>query len=319
MRCEKCEHDNVSDATTCTWCGSPLVPTVDSTAIPFRDLGQLINQIISIYSKSFWKFLIIALPMQLIGVVWLLLLPEAPFEFTSEASPVENEVLDDYFATMMKVAIPASLVMGLAFLISAGATTDAVVKRYLGQEINILASYRKAISKVWILIATVLLTSVVLMVGYLLAVVPFMLAALVGAPWLFAIGFLAFIFVAFPVAIFLYISFAFIIQMVIIQGTGPASALRASFSLVKGSRWRILGLGFVFYLILVGLQIPVFIAVWVIGIFSQPLAVVVYGIGGAVLAPIAFIALTVVYFDLRARKEGLTLDSLAQELGYSRD
>ena len=180
-------------------------------------------------------------------------------------------------------------------LVVQGATIHAVGKQYLGQNIDVMESLKRGLSKLFILI----------IVGILVV-----LALSLTAP-------LMLILIGIPLAFFLAISWAFVFQVVVIEGEGPFAALGGSYNLVKGSRWRVLGIGIVYLLIQVGLQIFITVITSAIGGIVQPLATLVSSIAYALLAPVMFISLTVLYFDLRARKEGLTLDSLSLEMGDS--
>jgi hypothetical protein len=293
-KCEKCGQDNAADATSCTWCGTPLVPVVDPNSIPNRDLGQLISHTFHLYGKNFWQFILIGLPPQILGFVTLLAFPDIGPDFSyGFGSEAASEAAIEEFAGFTRVFVPISILSALAVLIVEAATIHAVGKQYLGQNIDVLASLRRGLSKILILIAVSILM---------------MLALMVTAP-------LMLILIGIPLAIFLVISWAFVFQMVMIEGKGPISALGSSFNLVKGSRLRVLGIGIVFILIQIGLQILITIATGAIDDVSQPLATITSSVALAVISPIMFIGLTVVYLDLRARKEGLTLDTLAMEMG----
>ena len=292
MKCEKCGQDNYADASSCTWCGGPLTPEIISNLIPHRDLGQLINHTFSLFGQNFAQFIAISLPVPLIGFVGFLLLPEPPFDSTSE---ITQEAFFEYFVDLISVMIPLTLLIGLAALISQGATIHAVGMRYLGQKINVLRSYRIAIGKAWILVVA----GLVVILGFLISLI--LMLVLIGIP----LGF------------FLLVSWAFVFPVVMIERAGPISALEGSYNLVKGSRCRVLGIGIVFVLLNMVLGMVVGTATTAAGSFSEPVAAIVSGIFQMLLMQFMIIGLTVVYFDLRSRKNRLTLDSLAIELGES--
>ncbi|NQW20074.1 MAG: hypothetical protein HQ477_05030 [Chloroflexi bacterium] len=177
-------------------------------------------------------------------------------------------------------------------MIAVGATIDAVARQYGGRNVDALVSLRRGLSKLWILIVSSILAMLAISLS----------------------GVLILILIGIPLIIFLMISWAFIFPLILIDGAGPVSALTGSYDLVKGSRWRVLGIAIVFFLISIVIQILIRIVTGIVDGFSEPLAVIMSSIGMALLAPVAAIGLTVVYFDLRARKQGLTLDSLALEM-----
>ncbi len=303
MKCGECGQTNVEHAGSCTWCGAPLVPEAGPNFIPHRNLRQLVSHTFSLYRKNFWSFILIGLPIQILGVAALFLLPELTSGtvggFTPDVAP-ENSI------NLARIMIPLGLLMGLFTLVTQGATTLVVRTQYLGHEINVLASYRRAISKAWILIIAGFLGVLVLSIPMFLGTLLLIVSGLFGMSVLIVLGI--------PLMIFFGISFVFMFHLVMIEGTGPVSALRGSYDLVKGSRWRVLGIGITFVLISFGIQILIGAANAIIGNFNQPLATIISVIGQALLAPVMYIGLTVIYFELRARKEGLTLDSLSLEL-----
>jgi hypothetical protein len=292
--CEKCDQENVASAEFCTWCGTPLEPVVDENAIPHRDLGQLIGHTFHLYGKNFWQFILIGLPPQVLGLLVLLLVPDLPQGFSSDfaSDSSRQEAIDD-FADAVPVLLFVGLATALATIVVVSATIHAVGMHYLGSSIDVMVSLRRGLSK--------LLTSIV--VGILLV-----LAIMVMSPLLI-------ILIGIPVMIFVAISWVFAIQLVMIQGAGPVEALKGSWNLASGNRWRILGIGIVYALLQMALQFLITVVTGAVDGVNQSLATVLSGIGYAVIAPIAYIGLTVLYFDLRSRDQRLTLDSLAVEMG----
>ena len=296
MKCEKCGQDNVAQAEFCTWCGTKLDPVIDSNVIPSRDLGQLISHTFHLYGKNFWQFILIGLPPQILGFITLLAVPELVPDLTAEfGSDASREAAFEE----LTAAAPSALLVGLltffATVIAQGATIHAVARQYLGQAVEVMPSLQKGLSK-----------SLILIIAAIIAVIGLMAASL-----------LIVILVGIPLIIFLIISWAFIFPLIVIEGAGPVSALAGSYSLVKGNRWRVLGIGIVFILINFGIQVSITIVAGIIGGISDPLGTVFSTIGTVLLAPVMFIGLTVVYFDLRSAKYGLTLDSLAVDLDPS--
>ncbi|MBT3994806.1 MAG: hypothetical protein HOF01_03315 [Chloroflexi bacterium] len=293
MNCEKCGQNNAPDASFCTWCGTTLVPEIDQNAIPHRDLGQLISRTFDVYGKNFWAFIIIGLPPQLLGLITLFAFPDIPSGFPVDfGSETSQDTFDDIAA-----AGPVLMLIGFltffAVVIVQGATIHAVAKQYLNQDIDVSESLRRGLSK-----------SLILIVASILALIPLVIA-----------GGLAVFLIGIPLLIFLIISLTFTFPLIMIKGVGPVSALTGSFNFVKGSRMRVLGVGIVFLLLQFGLQVVASIVTGIITNISDPLATFVSSAATAVIAPIMFIGLTVFYFDIRSRKEGLTLDTLAAELG----
>ena len=126
-------------------------------------------------------------------------------------------------------------------------------------------------------------------------------------------------------AIYFLITWAFIVQTVALEGCGVRKSLSRSSFLVKRNWWRVLGILFVLWLLGAILS---FIAS---GIVSLIVASIVEAAGGSelvvdqvasfvgglvaiIFTPIVPVGTTLLYFDLRIRKEGYNLQVMAQEL-----
>jgi hypothetical protein len=121
-------------------------------------------------------------------------------------------------------------------------------------------------------------------------------------------------------AMFLYWSMA--IQAMIVEGHKATAALRRSFTLVKGSWRRVLGVWSVVSLVAFGLSIMITVPFLAVSIplgpdhfaaaglrFLNNLAVTT----GVPL--VIFISGTLLYYDLRVRKEQYNVGALAREMG----
>ncbi len=106
-----------------------------------------------------------------------------------------------------------------------------------------------------------------------------------------------------PFAIYFGIRWIFIWQAVMVEGVGARDALSRSSEAVKGDWWRVLGIA-----IVVG------IIVWVIGFVVGLIPTVGSTIGVILSTPIGIIGATLLYYDLRVRKQGYSLETLATEL-----
>jgi hypothetical protein len=107
---------------------------------------------------------------------------------------------------------------------------------------------------------------------------------------------------------------------VIGERKGPVEAMKRSWQLTKGGRWEVFGLYFVMYLMIyMGLVVLIIIAAIPAGLMARqhPFAAVitVYSVILAsyfVIYPL-FLALTVIiYYNLRIRKEGFSVEHIAQ-------
>jgi hypothetical protein len=130
------------------------------------------------------------------------------------------------------------------------------------------------------------------------------------------------LFLCLPVGIWIAVRWAVAVPALMAEGTGPISALGRSWDLTTRSWWRTLGILLLVYL----LQSVVS---GTLSVFGYPLAImvpfapqvvrgaIVLTVGTAASAlslPIVYLCVTLLYFDLRVRREGFDLDILAQQV-----
>ena len=130
-------------------------------------------------------------------------------------------------------------------------------------------------------------------------------------------------FCLFPLWIWIAVGWVAVLPAMFVENIGLVDAMRRSWNLVQGRWWRtffILFLVFVLnYVVYLALGAFLYLGQSLLSIFVSPyLAVALYE-GGVVLAsalthPILQIAIVLVYFDLRVRKEALDLFQLAQHV-----
>ena len=133
-----------------------------------------------------------------------------------------------------------------------------------------------------------------------------------------ALGFLA----LFLPGLWLLVSWSVFIPALLFEGLGPAAALRRAFALVRGRWWATLGALIVAALIsgvAAGIVSTGFDALLSSSLGDHVfLAALIDAVGGAVASavglPIQVAMITVLYFDLRARKERLDVELLARRL-----
>jgi hypothetical protein len=118
------------------------------------------------------------------------------------------------------------------------------------------------------------------------------------------------------------VRFAFFVQAVVVEGRGPVDALRRSWRLVRGSYWRVLGIMLLLLLLLyILVGVPTGIAGVAISIIfpdpvrhfalRQSLSTLIGYISQIVVLPLQLVAYTLLYYDLRVRKEGYDIELLA--------
>ncbi len=99
---------------------------------------------------------------------------------------------------------------------------------------------------------------------------------------------------------------------------GSKDALRRSWHLTKGFRWKALGLWVIAFALLVGLTVGTgMLAAGVEALLGQGEAIstVVVALVSLLFYPMLSCVFTLFYYDLRVRKEGFDLEMLSQQLG----
>ena len=190
--------------------------------------------------------------------------------------------------------IVLSVIGFVAWVLVGSAMVIAVAQHYTGREVDIGECLYRAWSRV---------------LSLLVAYIPLFLALAVALA-------LAFIIIGIPLFFYLLVSWIFAGPAIMIEGRPPIDALRRSHALVKGSWWRVFGIVVVFALVLFGLAIVVSIPAAILINLSQATLGNLLGVlANALVLPVAAVGATLVYLDLRVRKERYTLDEMASELG----
>lgn len=244
-------------------------------------LGETLDIAFGLYRNLFLPLLIITVVTRAVPLVLSVYLESAGGAFTN---------LSLYFFTLV-----LNVVLGA---IAAAASTFVVAENYMGRRLEAGGAFARATPFVGRLIMLALLSGLLIGLGFVLLIVPglILLAGLIlGTP-----------------------------ALVLESLPGATDAMARSWSLTKGHRWRVLG-----GLVVVGvlLFLP-FIAAGSMAATSVPLegdltapmssrlliAVTVAALLQTLIYPLFYCVLTVMYYDLRVRKEGYDLEVLAQDL-----
>ncbi|MDE0139775.1 MAG: hypothetical protein OXM57_03825 [bacterium] len=141
------------------------------------------------------------------------------------------------------------------------------------------------------------------------------IAATIVAGILLAIGFVLLIIPG----IFVLVSLAVVWEALIIEGIGPMESIKRSWRLVSGERWRVFGAG-VLVIVLMAIVVGVISAVIALilsaglGVSGGMTGYLVQQVASLLSIPLTAALGTVIYLDLRVRKESLSTDELAAAL-----
>ncbi|HKQ60907.1 MAG TPA: glycerophosphoryl diester phosphodiesterase membrane domain-containing protein [Candidatus Polarisedimenticolaceae bacterium] len=234
------------------------------------------------------------------------------------------------------VSLVALGVYLLVYVGSAGATTIAVTEAYFERPISIGEAYRRTRQRY----GTLLLLTLNLGVRFvgILAVAGFVFGVLIVAPFaalsgsgggseiVAVLSLLVGIVLVFAVAIFVgwfFLRYTLSLPAVTFEGLSTMPAIWRSVDLTQGHRWRafvvllLVGiLGYVaallFQMPFLILQVTLFAPVppfWLQAV-SQAMAAA----SGALIGPVRLIGFTLLYFDLRVRKEAFDLETKLEQL-----
>lgn len=194
-------------------------------------------------------------------------------------------------AAIIAASVFTMLIFLIAVPIARGALTRAVSDRYLGRAVSFGESYRAVMSIFWRFIGTTMLVGLVIGLGFILCIVP---------------------------GIILFTWFAFVSQIMIIEGIAGTRSMGRSKDLSAGHRWRILGLIVLTIVVNYALSIAasfVFGSILPLLIDSPTILLLVNSAWGYLITmmiePLWAVAYILLYYDVRIRKEAFDLQLLA--------
>jgi len=280
MFCTKCGHENPDEARFCASCGAPH--DVDDEP---REAGVYRPKMNTGPSD---------IPPRDLG------------RLINETFRVYGQAVGPFFAIALIPELPnllsfavggltegfLSLLSILLGIVSTGATIVCAGRILTGQSADVAVCYSRALN----------------FVGRLFLASLLIFLALAGS------AILALLVIGIPLFFYLVVAWLFTPEAIIFEGMSAVDSLRRSRDLVRGSWWRLFGIGLVYVLLGLALLIPGGIAVAISGAASPALGTVALGLVASLITPIFSIGSVLVYIDLRVRKEGYNLDALASDL-----
>jgi hypothetical protein len=273
---------------------------VSSTQLRPLEVGEILDVAIKAYSGNARTLItigaVVGIPFELLsGLIQLSTISSADqvsglFTFHTGAATI------DYTRARVAGAVVTGLIGAVVTLVVTAATVKAVSDAYLGTVPSARDSLRFAARR----IGSLLWLYVVLAIGLTLALI-----ALIGP------------------GVWLYVAWSVATPVLLVEGLGGTAALRRSFRLVRHRWWPV-----AFTLLVAHLLVAVVSGVVLALLLVVPhtidgssvlLAVIGSTVAGAVtvavLQPVQSAVITILYFDLRVRKDGFDLALLAAGLG----
>jgi len=232
---------------------------------------------------------------------------------TAPVSPnlVITPALAAAFAALIVVGLVASLISVLFLSVQIGSLVDAAAARYLGRETTVGTSFRAGLRVAPKIIATGLLLFFTLAFGWIAL---FLIVAAANNALVATLGILG----GLVATVFVFASWLVAPVVAALEPVGPLHAIRRSWWLSNGHRWRILGLQIllgVLQAVLSTLISFIFIAAFISDATVRLVLQNVVNVIATVLwAPVEWGTFTILYFDLRVRKEALDLQMAAEAL-----
>lgn len=299
------------------WAWAP--PVIGSGRFRAQSFGELLDATFSVYRRRF---------PTIVAIATLFQLPYAALQFFGEPSSLAKlQTIEAKApataaaaqAELSRMVGPALVILGITLVyylvllpLMEAATVHVVSGDYLDRPAGFAASLRGTGRRVWDLAGFVLLELGIAVLAPLLLVVAGEVAG--GA------SFAALLMIAWAFyAVFALFKMSLGVQAVVLESLRPVAALRRSWQLTRGWFWRIVLL----YLV-IGIA-----AAFIGGIVATPVGLLAgpansisaisadtltAGLVSILTAPFILIALTLVYYDIRIRREAFDLEMLAQSL-----
>jgi hypothetical protein len=293
-----------------------MMGAVASTPAPIRfrpmPLPELLDELFRLYRRHFSLIVGVALLVAVPGLIWSLVtgtykLNSASyanlFTTTGTTTPTFN---NQQFSNLVGALSLGALGGFILLPISVGAVYRAVTDVALGRPATIGSVLRETLARYFPLLGLIGL-GILLFIGWIIAeTIGFILLILPG-------------FAVFCAAVYLAVRWSLVVAAMMAEDIGPIRGLGRSWNLVSGSWWRTFGILLIVTILQLIITYGLFIlfgviaALFTAGDFQAAVVQVGGTLLGAVVSPITTIAVTLLYFDLRVRKEGLDLDQLAQQ------
>lgn len=277
-----------------------------------RQLSELLDELFRLYRRQFSLIVGVALLVALPGLVWSLVTGVYRLNSTSYANlftttgtstvAFNSQEFSNLLGSLSLGALGALILLPFTL----GAVYRAVTDVALGRPATIGVVLRETLARYWPLLGLVGLFFVFGLVWAIAELIGFVLLILPGLA-------------VFCAAIYFLVRWSLTVAAMMAEDIGPIRGLGRSWNLVKGQWWRTFGILVVVAILQTVISYALFFlfgliaAVFSTGDFQAALVQVGSTLLSAVVSPITTIAVVLLYFDLRVRKEGLDLDQLAQQ------
>jgi hypothetical protein len=302
---------------------APQVPRDEAPQLRPLGVGDIVDRVFALYRARPVLFLALAAIPYLVFVLLIGALGAAfaatfialgtigELATSARAPATFTPALVNAFIGLIAFTIILIVIAIVVFSVQGAALIEAAAARHLGRDLTLGAAFRTGLRRAPRLIGAGFLAFFALLALWILLVIGI---ALANSAWVTVIGIPA------QIVITIYVAVSWVVAPAVatLEPVGPLHALRRSWALSAGSRWRIIGLQLLLLILNVVLS-ALFSVVFLSGFFSDTTIRFVLQQAAALAAnilwgPIQWATVTVLYFDLRVRKEALDLQLAAEAL-----
>ena len=299
------------------------------------NLGELLDAVFSLYRRNFLLIAAISAIVQVPFAVLAYVLYQVT-DFAGLQSQLQNAeqsltapgqpASPDQVQSVLNAVGPVLLVSGLVSLVAIfivlplaeAATTRAVSDRYLDRPSSLGSSYAAAIRRLGALVVQ----SLILTAGFagVFAAAFALMVLLAAALGPLAIPLILVVIAGLVVvAMTVYVRTSLAPPAIVLEHLSGWRGLARSWRLVGGLFWRLLGIRLLLVLItgVVGAVLVLILTLAGVALDANGrfiLQQVASAITAVFVSPITYIAVTLLYYDARIRKEGFDIEMLAQAL-----
>lgn len=238
-----------------------------------RSATELVDAAFQVYRRAPVQFMV---GVAAVYVPWLVIRLVVDFNITP---PTVSNVM----ATVDINQLIAMAAVGIAiFALAGGVTTVLASNVYLDRPVDVGAAFRQVLRRFIGLVVVSLVVVALVVVGAVLFVLP---------------------------ALYVIVRFYAVRQAVMLENAGIGRALARASELSRGSKWHILAT--LFFVGVLVIAVDVGVSMLLTRVSSQVLVNLVSTALAVVIGPLFGITETVLYYDLRIRKEAFDVEYLA--------
>ena len=258
------------------------------------EVGDLLDETFRIYRRHFLLFA---------GISVILAIPSAGLQGYSFFA-IFNYLFSSSNAGQLpdfNTLLPSLVALGIGYLVSIllapfgyGAVIYAACESALGHPVTVVGALRAVLRRYFAILGYVLL-----------------------------IGLMGIVLCLLPLWIWIWVGWVAVLPVMFVENAGLGAAMGRSWHLVEGRWWRtfliLLLVGILWYFARVALEAFIGLANTLISVVATSYVVLAVAQGAAIIVaalvnPVVQIAIVLIYFDLRVRREALDLFQLAQNV-----